>query len=267
MDALTGPFRGLWQYRSLVVGMVRRDLRLRSLRAAWGSAWMVILPAIQIAIYTLVFSQVLAAKLPGDADPLAYGVYLCAGVLPWGWFVETVTRAQTMFVEHAHLLKAIRFPRTTLPVALIASTGVHFAIVTGIFLAVLAALGRWPGMPLVAALPLLAIWGALAFGLAILCATLNVFYRDVGYAVGVALQFWFWLTPIVYPASIVPEDVRVAFAWNPLLPIVAGLQRIVLEGAWPLWDGVPMAAAAAGAFVAIGWATFRALASDVLDEL
>jgi lipopolysaccharide transport system permease protein len=267
VDALIGPLRGVWQYRGLVAGLVRRDLQMRSLRAIWGSAWMVIQPAIQIAIYTLVFSQVLAAKLPGNADPFAYSLYLCAGVLPWGWFTEMIGRSQTLFVEQAALMKAIRFPRTTLPTALAISTGIHFAIVVAIFLVVLAAVGHWPGMPLLGALPLLAIWAALAIGIGILCGTLNVFFRDVGYAVGIALQFWFWLTPIVYPIAIVPDALRPALAWNPLLPLVAGLQRIVVEKQWPLWDGVPVSAAFAVVVAAIGLLTFRALASDLLDEL
>ena len=267
LDALIGPLRGVWQYRGLVAGLVRRDLRMRSLRAVWGNAWLIILPGIQIAIYTLVFSRVLAAKLPGNADPLAYGIYLCAGILPWTWFTEMTVRSQTLFVEHSALMKAIRFPRTTLPVALAVSTGIHFAIVVAIFLCVLAAIGRWPGMPLLAALPLLAIWVVLAIGLGIFCGTLNVFFRDVGYAVGIVLQFWFWLTPIVYPISIVPDGLRPILAWNPLLPLVMGLQRIVLERQWPLWDGVPMAAAMAVFAAVLGLLTFRSLAADLLDEL
>jgi lipopolysaccharide transport system permease protein len=164
-------------------------------------------------------------------------------------------------------MKAIRFPRTTLPAALAISTGIHFVIVVAIFLVVLAAVGHWPGMPLLGALPLLAIWATLALGIGILCGTLNVFFRDVGYAVGIALQFWFWLTPIVYPISIVPEGLRAVLAWNPLLPLVAGLQRIVVEKQWPLWEGVPMAASVAVVVAALGLLTFRSLASDLLDEL
>jgi lipopolysaccharide transport system permease protein len=264
---MTAFFEQVWQYRGLVGSLIRREFRVRSLRAAWGNAWLVIQPAIQIAIYTLVFSRVLAAKLPGNADPLAYGLYLCAGVLPWTWFVEVMGRSQTLFVEHAALMKAIRFPRTTLPVALALSTGIHFAIIVAIFLAVLAGIGRWPGLPLLGALPLLAIWAVLALGLGILCGTLNVFFRDVGYAVGIVLQFWFWLTPIVYPLAIVPEGLHPVLAWNPLVPLVAGLQRIVLEHAWPLWDGVPTAAAMAVVVAALGLSTFRSLAVDLLDEL
>lgn len=259
--------RALWAYRGLVAGLVRRELRVRSLRAAWGNAWLVIQPAIQIAIYTLVFSQVLSARLPGTEDPMAYSLYLCAGILPWAYFSELVTRSQTLFLEHAHLLKAIRFPRATLPAALLGIATVNFAIVSGIFLAVLLVIGRWPGVALLGALPLLALWVLLALGIGMFTGTLNVFYRDVGHAVGVALQFWFWLTPIVYPSSIVPEALRAVLAWNPLYPLVTGLQGIVVEGAWPAWRTLGPALVFAPIAALLGWLTFRPLSSDLVDEL
>lgn len=262
-----GMLRALWSYRGLIVGLVRRDLRMRSLNAAWGGAWLVIGPAIQILIYTVVFSRVLVARLPGVDDPLAYGFFLCAGVLPWAFFTELVTRAQTLFLEHAPLLKAIRFPRSTLPAALLGTALVNFSFPVAILLAVLAVAGRWPGIALLAALPVLAVWAALALGLGILTGTLNVFFRDVGHAVGIALQFWFWLTPIVYPLTIVPEPVRDLLAWNPLTPLVTALQGIVVQGAWPAWTALLGPAVAALAVALLGWATFLALSGDLVDEL
>jgi lipopolysaccharide transport system permease protein len=259
--------RAVWNYRGLVAGLVRRDLRLRSLRAAWGGAWLVIQPALQIGIYTLVFSRVLAARLPGVDDPLAYSLYLCAGLLPWTYFQEIVLRSQTLFLEHAHLLKAIYFPRSTLPLALLGTATLNFALVAGIFLLLLLALGRWPGTVLLAALPGLAALALLALGLGVLTGTLNVFFRDVGHAVAIALQFWFWLTPIVYPLAIVPEALRGLLAWNPLLPLVTGFQRVVVEHAAPAWDGLALAGAAALGAAAVGWGAFRALSADLVDEL
>jgi lipopolysaccharide transport system permease protein len=259
--------RALWSYRGLVASLVRRDLRMRSMRAAWGGAWLVIGPALQIAIYTLVFSQVLSARLPGVDDPLAFGFFLCAGILPWAFFLELVTRAQTLFLEHAPLLKAVRFPRVTLPAALLGTALVNFAIPVAILLVVLLATGHWPGLPLLGALPVLALWAALALGLGILTGTLNVFFRDVGHAVGIALQFWFWLTPIVYPATIVPEAARPLLAWNPLTPLVAALQGIVVSGAWPAWETLAMPAAVAAAAALLGWGAFVTLGADLVDEL
>ena len=81
------------------------------------------------------------------------------------------------------------------------------------------------------------------------------------------LQFWFWLTPIVYPASIVPEAARAILAWNPLYPLVAALQGIVVQGAWPAWETLLAPAAVAAGAALLGWGAFVALSADLVDEL
>jgi lipopolysaccharide transport system permease protein len=154
-----------------------------------------------------------------------------------------------------------------LPAALLGTGLANFAIPVAILLLVLAATGRWPGAALLAAPPVLALWAALALGLGVLTGTLNVFFRDVGYAVGLALQFWFWLTPIVYPASIVPEAMQRVLAWNPLTPLVMALQGIVVQGVWPAWETLLAPAAFAVAAAALGWGAFVALSADLVDEL
>lgn len=259
--------RALWRYRGLIGGMVRRELQMRSLRAAWGRAWLVIQPALQILIYTLIFSRVLGAKLPGVSDGMAYSFYLCAGLLPWEYFSEIVRRGQTIFIENASILKAVRFPRTALPIALVASASVQFAIITAVLLVVLAVTGRWPGAVLLGALPVVALLAVLALGLGLLGGVFNVFYRDVGHAVGIGLQFWFWLTPIVYPLAIVPERGRELLAWNPLFPVMSAFHGIVVEARLPDYSELAPVALLALASLGAAWAAFRALGSDLVDEL
>jgi lipopolysaccharide transport system permease protein len=266
---LRGPemLRDLWQHRGLLASLVRREFQVRSVRAAWGNAWLIIQPAIQILIYTVIFAGVLRAKLPGTSDRLAYGLYLCAGVITWSYFADLVTRSQTLFQDRADLLKTIRFPRSVLPLALLVSATIQFAIVAGLFLLLLLVLGRWPGNALLAAVPLLAVQSLLGLGLGVFFGTLNVFYRDVGQAMAVLLQFWFWLTPIVYPVSIVPDVLEPWFAWNPMLHVVSGYQRIVLLGARPEWDALWIVALVALAVAGTAWGVFRKLSPDLVDDL
>ncbi len=259
--------KALWAHREFIGSLVRRDFQVRSVRAIWGSAWLVIQPAIQILIYTVIFAGVLRAKLPGVDDSLAYGLFLCAGVITWNYFSELVLRGQTLFLEQAHLMKAVRFPRSTLPVALLGSATFNFAIVASLFLVALLLLERWPGWMLLAALPLLAIQGLLGIALGVATGTVNVFFRDVGQAMGVLLQFWFWLTPIVYPVTIVPESFRSILAWNPIFPLVRGYQRIVVEGAAPDWERVAPVAVFSLTIALLSWGVFRALGRDLVDEL
>lgn len=259
--------RALWQHRALIASLVRREFHARSARAVWGNAWLVIQPATMIFIYTVIFGAVMRARLPGVDDTLAYGIYLCSGVITWNYFSDIVMRSQTLFLDHADLLKSLSFPRSALPVALFGSATLNFTIVIGLFLIVLATLGRWPGMALLGAIPLLAVQILLGLGLGILTGTLNVFFRDIGQAVGVVMQFWFWLTPIVYSIEIVPERLKPFFAWNPMYGVMSGYQRIVVSGSLPDWNVLLPSAVVALALALAGWGVFRTLSADVVDEL
>ncbi len=259
--------RALWQYRVFVGSLVRREFQVRSVRAVWGTLWLVLQPAAQIFIYTVVFAQVLRAKLPGVGDSLAYGFFVCAGLISWNFFSEIVARGRTLFLDHADLLKSIRFPRSALPAALLISCSINFAVAAALFLLVLYASGRWPGAVLLGAVPLLALQSLLAVGLGVLAGTLHVFFRDVGQSVLVALQFWFWLTPIVYPVSIVPERLRDFFGWNPMFHVVGGYQRIVVEQALPRWEALGPAFGVAVGVLLLSWWVFRRLSPDLVDEL
>lgn len=259
--------RSLWQFRGFVASLVLQDFRDRSARTLWGHAWLVIEPAIQITIYVLIFSEVLRARLPGTTDGLSYSLYVCSGLLAWNFFSELLLRGRTLFLEHADLLRTIRFPRSTLPLALALRCAIHAAIPMIMFLAVMVALDRWPGALLAATLPFLAIQTLLGLGLAVLCGTLNVFIRDVGNLVAVALQFWFWLTPVVYPLSIVPEAARALLGWNPMLHVITAYQSVIVYRISPDWSPLlPLTAATLG-LASIAWLSFRFLGPDLVDEL
>jgi lipopolysaccharide transport system permease protein len=251
----------------MIAGLVRRDLQLRSIRAVWGSAWLVIQPAMQIVIYTVIFAEVPRAKLPGVDDRLGYSLFLCAGLIHWNYFSELVSRSQTLFLEHADLVKTLRVPRSTLPVALLLSATVNYLIIAALFLLTLLLTDRWPGWVLLTAIPLIAVQAVLGLGIGVLSGTLNVFFRDVSQAMHVILQFWFWLTPIVYPISILPERIRDLLVWNPFFPIAVGYQQIVLERAAPAWTSLLPVALGAVLLAGISWAVFRALSRDLVDEL
>ena len=103
---LAGRLRALWAYRGFVAGMVARDFRGRYLGSMLGASWAVLNPVAQIVIYTLIFSQVMQARLPNRQDTLSYSLYLCAGSLTWSYFVEVLLRSQTVFLEQAKIGRA-----------------------------------------------------------------------------------------------------------------------------------------------------------------
>lgn len=263
----SGRIKTLWHYRGLVLSMVARDFQSRYLGSILGATWVFVNPLTQILIYTLVFSHVMGARLAGVPDPLAYGLYLCAGLLPWSYFAEVITRSQTVFLEQANMLKKVNFPHVTLPVYVFCSASVNSAIMWGLFLAFLLVAGRWPGWALAGILPLLFVQQTLALGLGVLFGVINVFFRDVAQAIGVGLQLWFWLTPIVYPASVLPERVQPIIAWNPIYPLVGSYQRIIVQQQWPVWTELWWVAAIALVVALLSGIAFRRLAGAMVDEL
>jgi lipopolysaccharide transport system permease protein len=221
-----------------------------------------------IVVYTVVFSQVMKAKLPGVDSTFAYSIYLCAGVLTWGLFAEIVGRAQNIFLEYANLMKKLNFPRMSLPVIVALNAGINFAIISGLFLLFLIITGNFPGWVILGAIPVLVVQVAFSIGLGIVLGVLNVFFRDVGQFFGIVITFWFWLTPIVYPSAILPERARsLLMEWNPMAPIVAAYQGIFVTDQWPEWSSLLIPTVVAVALCLLGLRLFRKRAGEMVDEL
>jgi lipopolysaccharide transport system permease protein len=188
-------------------------------------------------------------------------------VLTWQLFADITGRAQNVFIDNAHLLKKLNFPRISLPVTVVANALVNFAIVFSLFTIFLVISGNFPGVAFVALVPVILIVAAFSIGLGIALGILNVFFRDVGQFFAIALQFWFWLTPVVYPASILPPWVA-RWVWlNPMAPPVMAAQDILLYGRWPDWRPLAIVLAVAALLCAWGWHLFRRHSGELVDEL
>lgn len=259
--------RPLWAYRGFILGSVRREFQSKYRNSLLGAAWTILNPLAMIIVYTVIFSQVMRTRLPGIDSSFGYSIYLCAGILTWGLFAEIVGRSQNVFLEHANLLKKLTFPRLCLPATVVASAALNFVIIFGLFIVFLVVSGNFPGLPFVGLLPVLAIQIAFAIGLGMVLGVLNVFFRDVGQLFGVVLQFWFWLTPIVYPASILPERIQSLLSFNPMAGLVAAYQAILVRGAWPDWAALWPATVLAILLCIWGMRLFRSHAGEIVDEL
>jgi lipopolysaccharide transport system permease protein len=262
-----GMARAIWNYRGFVMGSVKRDFQSRYRNSMLGATWAVINPLAMIVVYTVIFSQIMRARLPGVESGFGYGIYLCAGVLTWGLFAEITSRAQAVFLDNSNLIKKISFPRICLPFILVINAGLNFAIVFSLFLGFLVLSGNFPGIVALAALPVLAIQIAFSIGLGITLGVLNVFFRDVGQLFLVVLQFWFWLTPIVYPISIIPEEARPLIRWNPMSSLISAYQEIFAYGRWPQWEPLLYPLALAVLLCAAAMHLFRKHSGEIADEL
>lgn len=257
----------LWQYRSFIFSSIKREFQSKYKKSILGIGWAVINPLAMIFVYTVIFSQVMKARLPGVDSAFAYSIYLCAGVLTWGLFAEIVGRAQTVFIENANLLKKLSFPRLCLPVIVVANALVNFAVIFGLFTIFLVLSGSFPGITYLALIPLLALLVIFSIGLGITLGVLNVFFRDVGQFFGVFITFWFWFTPIVYPISILPETSRSLMSINPMAPLISAFQQVLVHGKWPQWETLFLVAVLGITLCIVGMGLFRRHAGEMVDEL
>jgi len=262
------PLRALWNYRDFVLGSVLREFNGKYRESLLGAFWAVANPLAMILIYTLIFSQLMRPTLPGhDHNPFAFSIYLCAGLITWTLFAEMLQRLNSVFLEHANLIKKSNFPRICLPTIVALSALINFVIILALYLVFLAGIGHWPGWALLALVPLVGLQLVFTLGLGILLGTLNVFFRDVGQLTGVVLQFWFWLTPIVYTLPALPEGVRDILRFNPMQPLIAAYQTIFLDRAMPDPLSLLPFAVLAVALLLLGGRFFLARVGELVDEL
>lgn len=257
----------LWAYRGFILASVRREFMIRYRSSVLGSLWSFLNPLAMIVVYTVIFSQIMHARLPGVESNLAYSIYLCAGILTWGLHSEILSRSVTVFLEHANMIKKLSFPKISLPAIVLLNALINFSIIFGIFLVFLVLAGALPGLPLLALPLLLLLQISFAVSLGLILGLLNVFFRDVGQVVGIVLQFWFWLTPIVYPLSIVPESLQSWIWLNPMTALVTAYQGVLVFDRWPEWSTLQPLLIITLICVVVGLQMFRKRSPEMVDEL
>jgi lipopolysaccharide transport system permease protein len=264
---LNRTLNALWQSRQFIKSSIRNEFVARVVRSRLGFVWIVLYPLAQVAIYAFVLSALMTAKLPGLQIAYAYPIYLTAGILAWSLFSEVVGRCLNVFIENSNLLKKMAFPRLALPVIVTGSAMANNTLLLLSVLVVFAVLGHSPTLslfwlPVVTLLLLL-----MALGLGLSLGLLNVFFRDVGQLVNMALQFGFWLTPIVYTLDLLPPAYQEILHVNPMTGIVQSYQAILVFGRAPDWQILLYPALFAVAVLALAAFIYRRAIDEVVDVL
>jgi lipopolysaccharide transport system permease protein len=232
-----------------------------------GALWLILQPLAMIAVYTVIFSQVMGSRMPGVSSIFGYSIYLCAGMITWGLFSEIVVRSQNVFVDNANLLKKLSFPRVALPSIVVLSAVMNFVIIFSLFSVFLIFTNNFPGIVFIALIPLLLVQIIFSVGLGITLGVLNVFFRDVGQFMTIFMQFWFWFTPVVYPWSILPPSVARIVELNPMANLVRGYQTILVNGQLPNWATIWPTLLLSLLLCALGLYLFRRHSGEMVDEL
>lgn len=256
-----------WRYRGFISGSVKREFQIKYRNSMLGAAWTVLNPLAMILVYTIIFSEVMGTRLPENSSRFSYSIYLCSGILTWGLFAEITTRSMSVFIENANLIKKLHFPRLCLPIIVVINACINFAIIFGLFLAFLVISGNFPNWVFVYFLPVLLLQILFSIGLGMTLGVLNVFFRDTGQFFTIALQFWFWFTPIVYSTSTLGSGPRHWLSWNPMTHIVTAYQAILVYGQQPDWSSLAPVTLLTIACCVLGMKLFRKRSGEMVDEL
>lgn len=238
--------REVWQYRELLGFLTWRDVRVRYKQTALGAAWAVLQPLLTMLVFSVFFGAL--ARVPSDGLP--YPVFAYCGLLPWQLFAFALTGSAQSLTANERLVTKVYFPRLILPLAAVLAGLVDFAIAFTLLVPLMAYYGVQPG-PALLTLPLfvlLALASAVSVGLGL--GALNVRFRDVRHALPFLTQFWLFVTPIAYPASLVPERWRALLGLNPMAGVVEGFRWALLGTPAPgamLWVSAAAVLAGLGA--------------------
>jgi lipopolysaccharide transport system permease protein len=231
----------LWQLPSrweLILSLTKREMLARYRGSVLGLIWAFLTPLAMIAIFTLIFAGIFSARFGSNDSHWNYALYLFCGLLPWMMFQDAVQQSATTIVAHANLVKRVVFPLETLPVSqALAALGTQ--LFGTIALVIAATAIQREIHPTILLFPLLLIPQLLfTLGAAWLIASLGVFLRDIAQGITLILMVWMYLTPIMYPESIVPERFRMLINLNPFTALVRNYRRLFLEGGGPDWMGL-----------------------------
>jgi lipopolysaccharide transport system permease protein len=214
----------LWAYRELIYFLTWRDIKVRYKQTAIGIAWAVLQPLAMITVFTLLFGKL--AKLPSEGVP--YPLFAYAALLPWQLFSRTISESTNSLVTDQRLITRVYFPRLIVPLATTLAALADFAIAAGLLVALMFIYGFLPGVAVLWLPAFVLLMLMTALGVGFWLSALNVEYRDVMYTMPFLNQFWFFVTPVVYSSSLVPEPWRVLYGLNPMAGVVQGFRWALL---------------------------------------
>jgi lipopolysaccharide transport system permease protein len=252
--------RGLWAYRELLYFLTWRDVKVRYKQTLLGATWAIIQPLFTMIIFTLLFGRLAGIK----SDNIPYPIFAYAGLLPWTFLSNAITSSGNSLVGSANLVTKIYFPRLIIPTAAVAAGLVDLVLA---FLVLIPLMFYYhvslsAKLLLLPALVLLITMLALAVGL--LMSALNVKYRDVRYALPFLIQLWMFVSPIIYPSSMIGGKLKIFLTLNPLTGIIENFRASLLNGRLN-WSSLAISTAITSALLLYSAYSFRKMEKHFAD--
>jgi len=252
-----------WFYRELFFFLVWRDIKVRYKQTALGASWAMIQPFFTMIVFTLLFGKL--AKLPNDGMP--YPIFYYSALVPWIYFATALSNSGNSLIANKNLITKIYFPRFLLPAAACLSGLLDFIIATTLLFGMLWYYGMgfswelffWP----VLVLPLF----VLSLGVGLMLSALNVYYRDIKYTIPFVVSLWMFLSPIIYPMSMIPEKYQLLAAINPVGGIIEAFRSAVVIDRQIDWHAFGISSMVALLVFVFGYLYFRRAEREFADVI
>ncbi len=252
----------IWEYREMVASLVKRDLKSRYKGSVLGFLWMFLNPLLQLAVYTVVFSTIMRMGID------KFYLFLFVALVPWLFFSTCLSAGTTVIFSQQDMVKKIYFPREVLPIAFTISQFVNMLLSFLVIFAVLIISGIRLNPQALFFLPLvMLVEFVMALGVTYLVSALNVYFRDLEHILGILSMAWMYLTPILYPMDMVPQQYVGLFTLNPMTSITVAYRDILYYGQVPHMNTLFHALAMGVLVLAIGQVVFGRLQRHFVEEL
>ncbi len=254
--------REIYEYRTMIISLIRRDLRGRYKGSALGFAWTFLNPLLQLGVYTVVFSIIMRA---GIED---YYLFLFVALIPWLFFSTSVSAGASCVMAQKEMVKKIYFPREVLPIAHVTCQLVNMLLSFVVVFAVLLLSGKGISLQALLYLPIVIVAEYfLAISITMIVSAVTVYLRDLEHVLVILTMAWQFLTPVMYSIDMVPEELRSIFNINPMTPIIVAYRDILYYKRLPEIGNLLHGFVFSTILLVIGWLVFGRLKKHFAEEM
>jgi len=256
-------FRDIYRYREAVRNLVARDLKVRYSNSVLGIVWSLFSPLLMTLVYYVVFTYLVPSGIQ------KFPVYIMVGLMPWTYFTSSLIGSTLAISGNGHLINRVYFPREVLPLASLLANGVNFLISLVLLFAVIAVFQIPLGISLIWLPVIVLIQTAFSFGLGLLLAAVNVYFRDTQQLVDVGILAWFFVTPIIYSIDLIHNNTLklVLQIVNPMAGLVIAYRHVLYSGDWPQLGLLAITTLEAVLILVVGAFVFRRLSPAFAEEV
>jgi len=251
------------RYRGLLYSLARREIQVRYTQSLFGIAWAIFQPLALMLMFTLIFSALL--NIPSDGVP--YPIFAYSALLPWTLFSTSLNSAIPSLENNAPLIKKIYFPRELFPIASLLAAFVDFLIAAIILIGMMFYFQVPFTVNILFVVPILLIQIVFTLGVCLFASAINAYYRDVKYALPLVVQLWLYASPIIYPVTMVPEQLRTLYFLNPMAGIIHGYRTVLIQGLPPDYHYLGIAAVGSVVLLIVSYLYFKRVEMTFADVL